>query len=104
MYLGAEQREVGEARDVERKHEVPEIARLVEFAVHLGHMPAERHAGQMGAQDLDHQRERVALMAAGWREADDLVCIGRRLAVRIDAPVGRDGFCLLYTSPSPRDS
>ncbi len=75
----------GEPTGVEREVEVPDVLRsrvLVETADAV----ADPGARQRPREHLDEHRERVALVAAERDGGEDVVRIGRRLPLRVDAP------------------
>ena len=56
----------GETCRVDGDQQVTDAARLVKIGVHRRDVRAERHAIHCATQQVDHQREAVALVAVGF--------------------------------------
>ena len=77
-----------------------------EAAVSL--MPPERIIGEhddvaLADGDIDNRRATCEFRTAGQHSADEQIFFGGESQDDARAALGRRQFCLLYTSPSPRD-
>ena len=84
----------GEPLDVDGEVEVPDVLgllALVDAADAVADAGARQHAGE----DLDEQRERVALVAAERHGGVDLARVGGRAALLVDAPALGDRAALV---------